>query len=338
MVTPIRGAGRAHRILPMSTAAACPPDEVAHKLFSAAISRYGPASTNLHCDIDGAVEVHRKRAIVDFPCMVRSSFCNGVGLFPKDPGGWFCISGVPKVIINQLKVRHDIPLVHHGMPDAAQCRSSHPNKWRSSSTLNLTVSKQDTMLVEIPFVFSQEGIQRQAKIPLHTCLNMCGCDVSASEYAAALCTPHASVVAAFTAYIAPGAETGISAVEWFDRNVRLNGKTALDYITSALRTEFLPHISNPIAKAVYLTTLACRLIENRMGLRQFPPKDDIRECGACAGSAHPKTDRRPLLPFTRGRLQTIGRSGSPACASVSARLPGRNLADGDVTEELQEQR
>lgn len=250
---------------------------------------------DLHCCVDGKAVVHTERAIADFPLMTRSRHCSGKGLLATDPGGWFCIAGVPKAIVQQLKVRQDVPLIYSGSPNTAQCRSSHPGKWRSTSTLSISKAKDGSLVVAIPFVFAIGVASRKLiHVPCDVVLVLCGYSTR-QEVArvARKCTAFEQVADWCGALMSEDA-TEEYAYEWIQSNVAANQKAPRDYAEHVMRTEFLPHACTMQCKRIFFVMMLCKLRENEKRLTDFPRKDDLRKsmvvaCVAVSRRSHPST-------------------------------------------------
>lgn len=106
--------------------------------------------------------------VMQIPCMLGSRCCHTGsaevvrGEDPADPGGYFLINGVEKVIISQMKLRTNTVFVFPTKGASkydltCEVRSAHPKKWRSTSTIKLFITthrttQTSTVVCHLPFV------------------------------------------------------------------------------------------------------------------------------------------------------------------------------------------
>lgn len=115
-------------------------------------------------ECDPIVEHYRNVKLAQFPCMVRSKYCNWhkKDVDPADLGGYFVIGGHQKMMVLLQKMRTNWPVTRHvTKPPApritlAEVRSAS-GKWRSTSTLHVKASSSGggdriDIHVNVPFI------------------------------------------------------------------------------------------------------------------------------------------------------------------------------------------
>ena len=179
-----------HRIYPLW------PTEALQRKLTYAIGFYVDIVHKLIGE-DNTVVFHRKYShylLCSIPCMIGSTFCylrqrqpelfcspsRLVGL----PTGYFIVSGQEKALISQEAMRTNWPCVSiqaAGVSARCEVRSLHCLKWRSTSTLNINLSRNQrkgiSLTVMVPFV----------AVPVDLCIVFIGLGVDDPKTMVRLC-------------------------------------------------------------------------------------------------------------------------------------------------------
>ena len=237
------------------------------------------------------------------PCMLRSKFChlhdNDRHEDPLDPGGYFVINGVEKVLMSQLKLRGNLTFVFaakgiiaNKSTHVAEVRSMLAKIWRSTSTLKLlgvsdSISKTCKIVVLLPFVLRGATA---LEVPLI-------CTIRAFEVIHDMAPATLDdIIGAFflqgttpdfhdddTRNMARRALTvepwatwsGAENLRWMETNgskEKTQAKRSA-YIRHILRSEFLPHVREVSQRLTYLGLMVRRLIGVQLGTLPVDDRD-----------------------------------------------------------------
>lgn len=231
------------------------------------------------------------------PCMVRSKFCwldgdpTPARECPMDPGGYFIINGVEKVLMSQLKLRGNLPFVFpaKGLVAAkysyvAEVRSTHAKKWRSTSTLKLMEhyyesSRKCHIVALLPFVMrgctqlevpliclwrALEAVHGHTPKTIPDIVSTIFMDGTSPDWN----DPHARALVESSLRMAPfDTNTPQQNLEWLETQGSKEKSEVKrhKYIWHILSNEFLPHIADPMERYTYIGVMVRRIVAVELG-------------------------------------------------------------------------
>ena len=250
--------------------------------------------------IDYNVKIKRQVPLCLLPCMVRSDFCtlsvlhkSPPGEDPYDQGGYFIVNGNEKVLIGQLRLHINIPFVFCSRRNdkhthAAEVRSCHHTKWRSTSTLRmgiLTKQHRQTIFVFVPFVLRGNGF---LDIPLVLIFIIFGVKSinDMLEYisgSVGRCPPSVLVLARKILNHPMSAMNADQAIQWIATNGSREKMAAKKCfaIQHIFTNEVLPHIGMentlPIKrqKCLFIGRMVNRLLQVHLGFKTPDDRDSF---------------------------------------------------------------